>query len=407
MLLLTGGAGFSQKTAPNRASQPSAYWIQLKNFYLLTLFEQDRAVSNMIENDAELSKLTQKKLSDLNSSVTDCKDALCFPSKILLSAEDIQFVSDRLKILYKPGNTLDLLVKNILIPSGRYSLYKGLSANELLVKAWEQDASAINYAIAVYARGKKPNYPLIDSIAYNIKAKSYSILMYDASVTLQQDVKNTRLFFLPALKAALIYLEINERKDPANYEPMATTVNKAAVENIKLINWKNYPYTNILVPGAGPDNLTSPLSGEGMLRCRLAAQQYKLGKAPLIMVSGGNVHPYKTKYNEAAQMKLFLMQEFNIPGSAIILEPHARHTTTNMRNCARLIYQYGIPADKPGLVITDKSQTDFIVSMDERCMKELGYIPYKLAKRVSDTELEYYPQPEAKQIDPDEPLDPQ
>jgi hypothetical protein len=33
-------------------------------------------------------------------------------------------------------------------------------------------------------------------------------------------------------------------------------------------------------------------------------------------------------------------------------------------------------------------------------------VPYKLAKRNSETEVEYYPVEEAKQIDNDEPLDP-
>ncbi len=384
----------------------SGNWVQDKNYYLLTLFSQDKAVNKLLSSDAELAKLTHKKLADLEASITDCKDAKCFTTQIKFNDDEIKAVSARLTALYQPGNALDNLVKCKLIPSGTYILYKNLSPAALLVKAWEQDAAGINYAINVYAEGSKPHYPQIDSISSNVNAKRYVILMYNCSATLLGDVKNTMLFFEPALQAALLYLQINDRNDPANYEPMMSTVNKAAIDRIKTIKWNDYPYSNILVPGEGPDDLISPLSAGGLLRCRLAAQQYHLKQAPFIMVSGGKVHPYKTKYNEAEEMKRYLVQTLHIPDNAVIMEPHARHTTTNMRNCARQIFRYGIPTSKPGIVITDKSQTDYIINMAPRCEKELGYLPYKLGKHISDTEVEYYPTVESLQINPTEPLDP-
>lgn len=406
LLCLSWLSNYAQEHLAARAKKVSTDYVEVKNYYLLSLFEQDNEVGLLLKGDAQLAQLAQQKLNKLNTSLTDCNDASCLTAAIKLTDEEIRLVTERLAALYKPGNALDRLVKSKLIPSGAYSLYKKLPNVEFLQKAWEQDAGSINYTISVYAEGKKPNYPQIDSISYNVHAKAYRTLMYDVTATLMGDVKNTRLFFEPSMQAALLYLQINERQDPANYEPMELGANQAAVARVKTIKWSAYPYSNIMVPGAGPDNLTSPLSGEGMLRCRLAVQQYKLGKAPFIIVSGGKVHPYKTKYNEAEEMKVYLMKTLHVPENVIIIEPHARHTTTNMRNSARLIYKYGIPADKPGIVVTDKSQTDFIMTMDARCQKELNYVPYKLAKRNSETEVEYYPVEDAKQIDPDEPLDP-
>ncbi|OKS86284.1 YdcF family protein [Mucilaginibacter polytrichastri] len=397
---------YGQTPANQHLLITSGNWVQDKNYYLLTLLEQDKAANDLLKNDTELAAITQKKLSDLQASITDCKDALCFTGKLKFADDEIKAISARLTALYAPGNALDKLVKTQLIPSGTYILYKQSTPQALLVKAWEQDAAGINYTIGVYAEGNKPHYPMVDSISYNVNANRYATLMYDCSVTLMGDVGKTRLFFEPSLQAALLYLQINERNDPANYEPMVSTINKPAVERIKTIKWANYPYSNILVPGAGPDNLTSALSAEGMLRCRLAAQQFRLGQAPFIMVSGGSVHPYKTKFNEAEEMKRYLTAALHIPESVIIMEPHARHTTTNMRNCVREIIRYGIPVNKPGIVVTDKSQTDAILLMAPRCEKELGYVPYKLGKHISDTEVEYYPVFEALQINPTEPLDP-
>lgn len=398
----------AQKQAPNifYNLMPAGNWVQAKNYYLLTLLQQDKTISAQLKSDAVLAKLTQKKLADLNSSLTECKDAACFTDRIKFSADEVAAVSTELTILCKPGSALEQLVKTKLQPSYMYSLNKDVSPVQLLVKAWDQDADGINYTIGVYGDGKKPNYPLIDSISFNTKKRAYRTLLYDTNAALIGDVKDTKLFFEPAMQAALLYLQMNEREDAANYEPMVSTVNKAAVDHIKTTNWSKYPYTVILIPGAGPDEPAVALSAEGMLRCRLAAQEYFAGKAPYIMPSGGKVHPYKTKFCEAEEMKAYMINVLHVPAYAIIMEPHARHTTTNMRNAARLIYRYGIPAAQPGLVITGKSQTDAIMVMAARCEKELKYVPYKLGKRLADVSVEFFAVPEAMQINPYEPLDP-
>jgi hypothetical protein len=399
---------FGQKAAPDPTYKllSGGNYVQSKNTYLLTLFEQDKAVRALLTNDLVLSKFAAAKLEALHASLSNCKDATCLPAELKFKDEEIKTVSKRLLDLYKNGNPLDLLVRNHLIPSGTYILYKDASPADLLVKAWEQDASAVNYIIDVYAEGKKPNYPAIDSISFPTANKSYYYLMYDCSTVVNNDIKNTDLFFKIPLRAALTYLEINEREDAGHDEPMVSTANKAAFERVKSIKWRNYPYSHILVPGAGPEDLTTALSADGMLRCRLAAFQYRNGKAPFIVVSGGNVHPFKTKYNEAREMKRYLISKLNIPANVVFIDPHARHTTTNLRNDARLIFRYGLPFSKPGYIVTSKFQNDFIWTMASRCQKELQYVPYKLGRRVSETELEFYPSIESLQIDADEPLDP-
>lgn len=367
--------------------------------------EQDAAVKTLLESDPELAKLTQTKIEAVVTSL-NCKDVSCFLSNDKFTDNEISLVSERLKALYKPANSLGRFVQNQLIPSGAYILYKDLSPADLLVETWKQDAAGINYAIDVYAGGKKPNYPNIDSISFNVQSKRYPVLLFDAAAVLAEDTKNEKLFFEPAMHAALLYLEINGRHDPANYEPMQITVNKPAFDKAKLTKWDAYPYSVILVPGAGADDLTTEITPEGIIRCRLAAQQYFKHAAPFIIVSGGKVHPYKTKYCEAEEMKKFLVESLHVPASAIIMEPHARHTTTNMRNGARLMFRYGFPMDKPGVVITDRSQTNGIINMAARCMRELKYVPYRLGKHISDTEVEFYPLTDALQINPYEPLDP-
>ncbi|TWR24733.1 YdcF family protein [Mucilaginibacter pallidiroseus] len=381
-------------------------WAKAKNYYLLTLLQQDAEAAKLLKADAGLAKLTADKIALLKSSLAECKDALCLPAKLKFTDDEINTVAERLAALCKPGSALDKLIKTHIIPSGTYFQFQTLAPAQLLEKAWRQDAAAINHTIAVYAEGAKPNYPQIDSISYNVKKRGYYTLMYDCSAEVNETVNARSLFFEPSLKGALTYLEVNERMQAGDYEPMATTVNKPAADKVKLTKWANYPYTHIVVPGAGPDDPNTPFSGEGMLRCKSAARAYFAGKAPFVVVSGGAVHPFKTKYNEAVEMKKYMIAKLHVPASVIIIEPHARHTTTNLRNDARIAFRYGISFSKPGLIVTDKYQNDFIMNMDKRCLQELGYLPYKLGKRLSDTELEFYPLVNSLQIDLDEPMDP-
>jgi hypothetical protein len=69
-------------------------------------------------------------------------------------------------------------------------------------------------------------------------------------------------------------------------------------------------------------------------------------------------------------MKRSLIRDFGIAEDAIIIDPHARHTTTNIRNAARLIFRYGIPADRPALITTQQYHLDSVDSIafdDPQC----------------------------------------
>jgi hypothetical protein len=125
------------------------------------------------------------------------------------------------------------------------------------------------------------------------------------------------------------------------------------------------------------------------------------------VVSGGHVHPAKTPYCEALEMKKYLVNIHHIPAADIIIEPHARHTTTNLRNTNRIIYRFAIPSNKPVLIVTDAAQNGYITgSMQAKVVKELGYVPFTSIKKLSATETEYLPSKNSLHINSTDPLDP-
>ena len=410
LLMICGNLLAGQLPDPKYSLVKAESYVQSKNYYLLTLFERLPEVSKLLSNDPELSKIADAKRDFLTSTLKNCGNKVsCYLENIRFTNSEIQSIGDRLVTLYASKPELKTLVQNHLIPSGCYYLFSNLAPQEMLRKAWEQDAKAVNFAIDVYgARSRKPNYPSIDSISFDIHSKDYPIVLYDCSNAVLEDVKNSRLFFMPTMDYAIREIEINDRNRAADYEPMEKKCNKLAFEKVKTTHWADWKYSLILVPGEGPEIREEPLSPIGMMRCRVAAYRWKEKMAPFIMVSGGKAHPYKTKFCEAEEMKKYLIETMHIPENVIFMEPHARHTTTNIRNCVRLMFRYGFPMDKTCITSTDKDQSYYITDkeMQDRCVEELGYSPYKNGTRLSETAAEFNPRISALQIDPDEPMDP-
>ena len=380
-------------------------YVQLKNYPFLTLLQNDKQAAKLIEKDTMLSRIRITQLANATDKLATQAPVAIVTSALKFSPSEIAAVKAAFSRLFPNGSAIELQLRNKLVATGKYSLYEQKAGEALLATAWVLEAESINHTIAVYAEGLKPNYPAIDSIRFNVrKPADQQILLKQAKETIADNSKQ-KLFFELSMNAALDYLDLNKRNDAGDYEPMAQKENKAAVKQIAKTDWKKYPYSYILVPGEGPEDNAS-ISPGGKLRCRLAAEQFQKGLAPFVMVSGGKVHPFGTPWCEAVEMKRFLIDSLHIPATAIIIEPHARHTTTNLRNAVRLMYFYKIPADKPAIALTDQMQSLYISNLAPRCMKELGYVPYTLGKRLSSTMQEFMPVWTAMQVNGSEPLDP-
>jgi uncharacterized SAM-binding protein YcdF (DUF218 family) len=189
---------------------------------------------------------------------------------------------------------------------------------------------------------------------------------------------------------------------------MTAGENKKAIARLRQTDWSRYTYATIVIPGNGPELFTTPISPINKMHCAIAAARFRKGWAPFIIVSGGYCYPFRGPYCEAIEMKKYLIEKFAIPEDAIIIDPHARHTTTNFRNADRLIIRYGIPTTRPSVFITTKSQTDFVAApaFDQRNRNELGYLPYKDKNRISTHDIVFYPVLESLHMDPYDPLDP-
>ena len=401
---------FAGKAALQTAGFDSNYKLSLpkpvqdKNFFLLSLFQRNESVRELLKQNKALNQLAAAKASALKKAAS-CNDVTCFDQLIRFDGPTIEAVATELQTLANRAE-FKLLAKKDLRPSGVFIRYNNQSNAEMLVAAWKDAANGMNRILSVYGLGKDPRYKDIDRVSFDVSSETYRNLLKAKVAEIK--LAKAPLFFEPTLNFALKLLEINRRDEAGRYEPLEQGENKAAVQNLRKIKWGDYPYSFILVLGSGGRDLTTSISPIGAQRTDVAAQLFSQHKAPLIIVSGGYVHPMQTPYCEAIEMKKYLMEKYKIPETSILIEPQARHTTTNFRNAARLAFRYGLPNDRTALVTSSEDHITSSTSDEFRTrnLNELGYFPVEFIKRISPVAAEFKPSVASLFFDANDPLDP-
>jgi hypothetical protein len=271
-----------------------------------------------------------------------------------------------------------------------------------------RELAGLNAILNVYGLGTPPRYPPIDgpkeatSLAQSIANISYAADLAKAA----GDDPVTALD--PSIGLALSLLDANDRGEAAAFEPLDAQYNAAAIAKARTVDWKKYRFTAIIIPGVGPDDLSTSLSARGKLNVRMAAQHFADGVAPFVILSGSSVHPRETRFVEALEMRKALIERFGVPADSIVVEPYARHTTTNLRNVTRRLVALGAPLDRDTLIVTNIDQSRYIEGKEflARNQQELGYQPGTVEKRLSPFELTFRPSRASLRVDPMDPLDP-
>lgn len=388
-------------------------WSRTKIFPLLALMEADVAASDALRADPVLSDIARRSSEALAGAHAACSTTRCLIERMMLPEADITAAGDRIAALAAPGQPLNPMLQNVIRPQGWFARHAALPDGAFARAAWLESAAGLNRLYRVYGLGEAPRYPDIDSISHQSESAGYRALV--------RAVLETRIDTpagpLPSSRdtfasiwfdVGLDLLAINQRNEAARYEPMAEGVNTAALARARSIDWSAAPHVAILIPGAGTLPGETGLSAAGALRVRLAARRYADGLAPFIITSGGHVHPNKTPYAEAIEMKRELMDRYGVPENAILVDPHARHTTTNLRNGVRLIHAMGAPEAGTVLVTTSRDQSAYIESpvFLRRNEDELGYQPLTKGSRLSPHDLVMKQNLTSLHIDPRDPLDP-
>jgi hypothetical protein len=193
-------------------------------------------------------------------------------------------------------------------------------------------------------------------------------------------------------------------------------MNAATLESIAArTDWDRFRYDFLVVPGFTPLGARRPLTlaeipvAQQRLELALADFQAR-GLAPYILVSGGSVHPSGTRNNEALMMRDFLVSR-GVPPERILVDPFARHSTTNLRNAGRVMLS---TRRVRALIVTGFDGGWFdqafyfahpvLSTFRARCRRELGYEVGAL-ERIDEHHVSFRPAPEAMRSNYRDPLD--
>jgi hypothetical protein len=271
-----------------------------------------------------------------------------------------------------------------------------------------RELAGLNHILDVYGLGAAPRYPDIDGPGMAPGSELRKSYVADAVALGEADAADRVSTLDPSIALALALLDAADRDTAAAFEPLDARYNGPAFARARSVDWSRYLYTAIIVPGIGPDDLATPLSAGGKLNVRMAAARFFDGVAPYIIVSGGGVHPRGTSHVEALEMRKALIERYGVPAKCIVVDPYARHTTTNLRNASRRLSALGAPLDRDALIITNPGQSAYIESAEfaDRNRVELGYQPGAVGARLSPSELLFRPAIASLRVDPMDPLDP-
>lgn len=399
--------------APARAQDPAGYaapfpdTLETRVFPLFAMLRAADGWAEALRRDPGLRALAAARAARVPSE--QCTPApACLADAWVWTDADIATAEGRLRALLGDRRLAQSLVTAQMRRSGRFARYSALPDAELVATGWREAAAAVNRVIAVYAKGAAPRYPKIDSIIFDSTASEFATVLAAHGVASATLGRSDDLFFDAPLRYATGLLEMNERTDAGGYRPLLAGENAAAVRAIAITDWKAYPHSALLVFGHGPEDAQSRTGVMGHIRLRIAAELFRRGEAPFVVVSGGNVHPNRTPFNEAIEMKRLLVTQHGVPAERILIEPHARHTTTNLRNCARLLIGAGFPADRPALIVSDHRTIRYIASSElaERNLREMGVQPGRIAPGPNPFSLTFTPAAEAFHVEAADPLDP-
>ncbi len=382
--------------------------MQDRDFYLVTLWEGVPALRSAIESDPTLSRIALRKTAQLKTANEQgMKVTAAYSSIARWSDDEVAEVKAALAKIMDGDSRFSATLVSHMRSSGAYERYRDLADKDLVLRAWTDIAQAMNRCIGVYADGVHPQTP-DDAPAYVTTETEYQNWIAIA-VQVMVDAGSSRPLFTDVSKEFVLQLlRINGREDAAREKTLERAENERTWEKLRSVDWGAYRYSAIVLLGAASRLPGTELSPRAALRVDLAARCFAQKLAPVIIPTGGSVHPLGTHYIEAVAMKKELMERWSVPGDAILLEPCARHTTTNLRNAVRLIYRGRIPMEKEILVVSDAMHIATTAKKDFeiRCEKELGYLPARIVERPTEFSLGMMPDIRSLHRDAGDPLDP-
>jgi hypothetical protein len=250
--LISAALAFQKPYEPDHKPVELRSAVQDKNFYLLSMLERNPGAREAVKKSPALARMAAERQAGISRAVNSCSiDLDCNTAAFRWSDAQISEGARALAALYGTSPAIRALADGPLRDSGMYVRYQDLDGAGLLARAWRDCILGINRAIDVYGLGKPPRYAAIDSMTYDAKSDGWRHVVQNLTAVLEDGRASQDLAFSASLRFALELMTMNDRDEAGRFEPMETGENAAAFRRAKSVDWSRYPYTVIVVPGAG------------------------------------------------------------------------------------------------------------------------------------------------------------
>ena len=211
------------------------------------------AALRAIEAAPALASLRDVRLQRLATAVQSCgPNPQCHVDAIKWSDADIASAEQSLRGLVVADAGLRSLVSETLIPTGMFQRYGTQDPATLAGLAWRDAAAAMNRIADVYAVGKPPLYPAIDSVSYDPNSDPYRRLIDLTVAVMHEQRDQLKTFYDPSLAFARRLLDTNRRDEAARFEPLHAGENGPAFRRIGGVDWSRYKYRRSWCQALGP-----------------------------------------------------------------------------------------------------------------------------------------------------------
>lgn len=182
-------------------------WVIRKNYYATYLLLKDPALTQQLCASQAVSTLLKQRFDRFKGS-DHCANLGCFLEAFKWKDSEIELMAEQISSQIKGNRKLAELVESTLMPSKTYGIPRDETAKVYLKKALLQDFGAMNYVVDVYGGGKRPNYPKIDSISFDVNRKAYFQLLDDVRQDVLKDIPTGKEALFMTMMTAVRLLEI-------------------------------------------------------------------------------------------------------------------------------------------------------------------------------------------------------
>src|SRR5690606_23803491 len=119
----------------------SGNYVQDKNFYLLTLFEQEPALQRALAQNSTLKKYYTRFRQQAAATPSHCASAACYAAALLLDEKVVDAIAGTLEKLYSSQPAFRAALQPHLKPSGAFMRHAALPEGEMLAERWKEEAA--------------------------------------------------------------------------------------------------------------------------------------------------------------------------------------------------------------------------------------------------------------------------